>query len=164
MSQSPIHLSVAESLPLARPQDLFECLYKPSTKVDGCFDVHPGHGKFVIKNGIAQVKFRGILYDLKQIHLHRGSEHIIETDDRLDLELHFVHAPAGSPVASPLVVIGVLFKIDENIDRKSPVGKLFDQFFLSAKSGACTTIEPLKLFPKVNKTRTNRPGFITKGH
>ena len=150
MSQSPIYLQAADSLPLAKPSLLFECQYKPG-KVNGCFAGHPGHANFVVHGPGPVVRFRGASYELKKIHIHSKSEHIVEQDDPHDYEFHLVHAPLGSPVASPLVVIGILFKRAGKVEKSNKTIAAIGDLLNSAESQVCVTIDPLDLFSRNSK-------------
>jgi carbonic anhydrase len=147
MPQSPIRLETESALPLCKPDRLFECKYLPETSVQGCFDDKPGEGNFLIKGGSATIVFRGCEYELKKIHMHGGSEHMLDKDDPHDMELHFVHAPKGSPVASPLVAIGVLFRVSGkesmHLDLEATVKRMVE----SAQLKTCIELKPLTLFP-----------------
>lgn len=153
MSQSPIRLQAVDSktfevdaLPLLQPFRLFECLYKPGN-IKGCFEGECGHANFVIKGPGPHVRFRGVSYELKKIHIHSKSEHIVEQDDHHDFEVHLVHAPLGSPVASPLVVIGILFKVSGKVDKSSKLSATISEFVKSLESQICIEFDPLVLFP-----------------
>lgn len=157
MSQSPIRLlaidkkSLAiDSIPLAQPQRLFECKYKPGL-IKGCFEGEPGHANFVVQGNGPQVSFRGVSYELKKIHIHSNSEHIVEQDDPHDLEIHLVHAPLGSPVASPLVVVGILFKVVRKLEKSNMVSATIVEFIKSAASNVCVSIDPLNFFHRNSK-------------
>lgn len=154
MSQSPIRLQAidkssgaVDAIPLAQPQRLFECLYKPG-KIGGCFEGEPGHANFVVQNGKAHVRFRGVSYELKKIHIHGESEHIVGQDDPHDMEIHLVHAPVGSPVASPLVVIGILFSACDREPRSKYANAAFREFLKGAETKVCVELDPLDLFPR----------------
>lgn len=153
MSQSPIRLQAFDkkthaivSIPLVQPQRLFECQYKPG-KINGCFEGETGHAYFAVQGAGPLVRFRGVSYELKQIHIHSKSEHIVEQDDPHDLELHLVHAPLGSPIASPLVVVGILFKVVSEVEKSNKASTAIAELIKSAESHVCVTIDPLDLFP-----------------
>lgn len=148
MSQSPIRLQTSEAIPLAQPRRLFECLYKPGT-VSGCFEGETGHANFVVQKGSAQIRFRGAMYELKKIHIHNASEHIVNQDDQHDMELHLVHAPLGSPVASPLVVIGILFTGCGKDPKAKYASAALRDLIQGAESKACVELDPLNFFPRV---------------
>jgi len=157
MSQSPIRLQAIEkkthaidSIPLVQPQRLFECQYKPG-KISGCFEGETGHANFVVQDSGPLVRFRGVSYELKKIHIHRESEHIVEQDDPHDLELHLVHVPLGSPIASPLVVVGILFKVVGKVEKSNKASTAIAELIKSAESQVCVTIDPLDLFPRNTK-------------
>lgn len=150
MSQSPIRLESADALPLANPSQLFDCRYKPG-KIDGCFEGEPGHANFVVKGSGPCVRFRGTKYELKKIHIHSKSEHVVEQDDPHDYELHLVHAPLGSPVASPLVVIGILYRTAGKSEKANKTANVIGELLRSAESRVCVTIDPLDLFPRNSK-------------
>ena len=147
-SQSPIHIVPSQALLLAHPQVLFECRYNPETEVSGCFEGDAGEANFIVQSGSAVIAFRGDEYELKKIHVHSGSEHTIEHDNPHDMELHFVHAPKGSAVPSPLVAVGVFFFKADQSSPNSLAEKTAVQFVESMRSGQCTTIHPWALLPQ----------------
>lgn len=152
MSQSPIKMAsfnkkskALDALPLANPQDLFSVHYRPGVKAKGTFEGDEHHEDLLISSKRHYVTFRGDRYDLKKIHIHSESEHIVETDDPLDLEIHLVHAPAGSSVASPLVVIGILFRIagpNDKVTFSASLGSLLSNIHKKTYS-----LDPSDFFP-----------------
>ena len=147
MPQSPIRLETESALPLGQPDLLFECKYLPGTSVQGCFDDKPGEGNFIIKGGSAIITFRGCEYELKKIHVHEGSEHMVDKDDPHDMELHLVHAPKGSPVSSPLVAIGVLFRASSKESMHLDLAATVKRMVESTQSKTCIDLNPLTFFP-----------------
>lgn len=171
MSQSPIRMQsvvkksgVVDALPLAQPTRLFECLYKSSETVKGCFEGEEWHKDFVVQGKGPVVRFRGAEYELKKVHIHLGSEHIVEHEESHDMEIHFVHAPVGSSVASPLVVIGILFqKNAEPASRRSSLDKTFEKLLDGVKSQVCIEFKMLDLFPKLEGKADTRNWFHYEG-
>ena len=154
MSQSPIRLQAidpkslaVDAIPLIQPFRLFDCRYKRG-KINGCFEGELGHANFVVQGPGPCVRFREVSYELKKIHIHSKSEHIVEQDDPHDLELHLVHTPLGSPIASPLVVIGILFKVGGKVDKSNKTAAAMGELIKSAESKVCVSIDPLDLFPR----------------
>lgn len=154
MAQSPIQLQAADALPLAKPSLLFECQYKAGS-VNGCFEGERGHANFVVRGAGPVVRFRGVSYELKKIHIHSKSEHVIEQDDSHDFEFHLVHAPLGSPVTSPLVVIGILFRRAGKAEKANKAAKAIGELLKSAESQVCVMIDPLDLFPRNSKGKAD---------
>ena len=150
MSQSPIRMQSSNSLPLAEPLHLFECHYDPG-QISGCFEGESGHANFVVQGAGPLIRFRGADYELKKIHIHSESEHIIEQDDPHDLEVHLIHVPLGSPVAAPLVVIGILFTVAGKKTKSNKADLAFSEFIKSAEANVCVNLDPLDLFPRNSK-------------
>jgi len=157
MSQSPIRLQsidnktrAIDAIPLIQPHRLFECQYKLG-KVNGCFEGEPRHANFVVQGSGPIVRFRGVSYELKKIHIHSESEHVVERDDPCDFELHLVHAPLGSPIASPLVVVGILFTVSGQPGKPNKSALAISEMIKSAESHVCVALDPLDLFPRSAK-------------
>lgn len=147
MSQSPIHLKTSEALTLREPELLFKWLSPLTTRVRGEFEGEHGHGNFVVRGNGTQIEFRGEVYELKKIHIHSASEHIVDQDELHDLEIHFVHAPLRSKVMSPLVAIGVLFKIHCDAVRSKDFGQL-----RHADHGQKCSLVPANFLPRLSES------------
>lgn len=150
MSQSPIQIHSEEALVLKEPNRLLEVQYKEGAEYAGRFEGEPGHKNFVLNDGpevtLPLIRFRGTPYSLRKIHLHDKSEHNIDRDNPRDFEIHFIHAPQGSPVSSPLVVIGVLFELSGKQSRDClGVQKLCKCL---AEEGEIS-VNPLDFFPQL---------------
>ena len=168
MAQSPIRLNavvkktgVVDALPLLDPSQLFEVLYD-GTSYPGTFEGEKGHADFVLTGAGPHVVFRGTVYELKKIHLHKGSEHIVKEDDPEDLELHLVHAPLGSPVASPLVVVAILFTIESSAGNSASSPGI-RSLVKGIKSRKSTLINPLEFFPESEETVDTKNWFHYEG-
>ena len=99
--QSPIQLITADALQLAKPKDVL-CMDYINKICHGTFVVtEPRHGYFEIDapsstDTYPLVSFRRHTFELRRIHIHRKSEHVINAITQADCEVHFVHAQQGS--------------------------------------------------------------------
>lgn len=108
--QSPVLLLTGQALPLERPTDLFRIDYQSGMHHGVFIGVHPSHGNFQFdRPPYPTVSFRGDLYELRCIHIHRGSEHMIDTAGQRDYEVHLVHVRKGMTIADPKLAIGILY-------------------------------------------------------
>jgi carbonic anhydrase len=124
--QSPILINTDSALPLAKPTELMEILYRKGQKFTGWFDEGGGHHPIlkIDDHHRVSVRFRGVSWKLLQVHVHTESEHVVDQDVEHDFEVHFVHVPsaerasskkhaekakAAPAAAPPKLVIGILY-------------------------------------------------------
>lgn len=177
MSQSPIKLAAenprnfVDALPLAKPRKLLKVQYPEQGSFSGEFENSP-HGNLVLDPSSPRptIRFRGITYDLRMIHIHTGSEHVVEEDDPHDMEVHLVHAPQGSPVNSPLVVIGILFNRPDGKNsgvhaggQIYSIGKGWITSGKKSKEQGVSGLNPLAFFPLKNVKADTENWFHYEG-
>ena len=113
-SQSPIKLLTDDSLLLGRPTDLLSIDYPIGMSFPGDFEGdEAGHGKFVLTGPFPLIRFKGRTFKLVQVHIHHPSEHLVNSNQPSDFEIHFVHIPKSGTAADPKVVIGVLYRVED---------------------------------------------------
>lgn len=165
--QSPIAITTNDALQLAKPDDLFRIEYKDQ-KYHGVFvGVHPSHGNFQLdKPPYPVVRFRSDKYELRRIHIHFKSEHVIDTAGQRDYEVHLVHARQGMTLADPKLVIGILYHesakattgggleaFNELLREKAKTGPLLRPFKVGEVLHEAK-IKPLDFFPRLQDGKT----------
>jgi carbonic anhydrase len=161
--QSPIKIMTAAALELASPHKLFAIKYR-NRKHHGVFIGDPKHGNFKLDKPFPVVHFCGDVYELRRIHIHHKSEHLIDTDDNRDFEVHLVHALKGKSLDDAKLVIGILY----HESARGRAGKGLDIFnqilHARAQAGASLRvflptdpvpdgdINPLDFFPRAGNT------------
>lgn len=69
----------------------------------------------------------------------------------------------GSRVASPLVVIGVLFRRQE-LSKKSALERNVEKLIESAQNNVCIALDPLAFFPKLSVNKKESPDTVNWFH
>ncbi|RCS43955.1 hypothetical protein DTL42_18385 [Bremerella cremea] len=116
--QSPIRINTSETLLVCQPQRIFQVCYQQGVPCTGKFDMAgTGHGNLVLQPPYPKVKYQGDCFELRKVHIHLKSEHLIDSDDPKDYEVHLLHLPEGSTAGTdPKVVIGILYRHDPNVE------------------------------------------------
>lgn len=127
--QSPIQLVTKDALPLATPEDVLCIDYKEKDYHGTFIGVHPNHGNFeldqpVSPNTYPSVSFKGNAFELRRIHIHFKSEHVIDSTVQRDYEVHLVHSQTGLTLSDPKLVIGILY----HESATTPAGKGLERF------------------------------------
>lgn len=161
--QSPICINTSESLRLYAPKSLMEIGYDPKQNTTGVFkDSGTGHGNLIVDAPYPTVVFNGNVFCLRKVHVHLGSEHLLDSDQPKDYEVHLVHLPEGvdDPTAQK-VVIGILYEHDTNSESDSGLqwlndvlkqrlekGLLLNKFDTDDEPASHFEFNPLWFFPK----------------
>lgn len=102
-NQSPIQLKLNETQPCEDETLVFHYKKEQFTEKEFKNTIH-----FVPYNTESYVVFKGIHYQLTDIHFHMPSEHILE-ETQTDIEFHLVHTNANQEN----LVVGVLFNLTD---------------------------------------------------
>ncbi len=150
MGQSPIELYETDALTLACGTDLFEIDYPKDCKISGKFKTEKGHANFLVdppeKDHFPELTFRGTRYQLAKIHLHTHPEHVVGEGEQAKYEIHLIHVPKrGGAAPSPLVVIGILYTLDEKAPANPGVKCLCNKI----------KINPIDFFPLLEDGQTD---------
>ncbi len=145
--QSPIHLITKDAMRLAKPEDVLRIDYKDKDYHGTFIGVHPSHGNFELDKPASpdtypSVSFQGNVFELRRIHIHFKSEHVIDSTVQRDFEVHLVHAQKGMMLSDPKLVIGILY--DQS--AKTPAGKGLERFneLLRKRSSAGLSLRTFK--------------------
>ncbi|HAH48899.1 MAG TPA: hypothetical protein DCM07_29480 [Planctomycetaceae bacterium] len=151
--QSPIKLVTETALPLTSSENLLSIEYPLEQSYQGEFVGHiPAHGNFKLESSNPPlIQFRGRKFKLDFVHIHHCSEHLVDTDDPSDYEVHFLHTPVAGTLDDPKVVIGILYRISDTLPSKHGL----DEF-----SKGLLTRKNLKLMGKSTKSPSHQ---ITPG-
>lgn len=127
--QSPINIITNDAILLATPENVFRISYDDQDYHGRFIGVHPNHGNFELDKPACPdtyptVCFRGKLYELRRIHIHLKSEHVIDSKVQSDYEVHLLHAQQGMTLADPKLAIGILYSESAN----TPAGKGLERF------------------------------------
>jgi carbonic anhydrase len=112
--QSPILLITKDAMPLARPADVLCIDYEDKDYHGKFIGTHPTHGNFELDKPSCQdtypsVLFQGEAFELRRIHIHLKSEHVIDSTVQRDYEVHLLHARQGMTLSDPKLAIGILY-------------------------------------------------------
>jgi carbonic anhydrase len=164
--QSPIKLVTKDAMPLAKPDDVLRIEYKDKDYHGTFIGIHPSHGNFELDQPVKpdtypSVLFQGNVFELRRIHIHFKSEHVIDSIVQRDYEVHLVHARQGMTLSDPKVVIGILY----HESATTPAGKGLERFndllrkraaaglslraFKATDSIPDGDINPLEFFPRL---------------
>lgn len=163
MTQSPIKLESNSALPLFTPEKLLSIDYPLNQSYQGTFiGSDPTHGNFELSGSFPYIKFRGRQYKLIRVHIHKLSEHLIDTDEQSDYEVHFVHQPDNGTLDDPKVVIGILYSESATIDSQSGLEEFSKglpsrtdlKAMKQSDQGASHSIIPSKFFPLLPDGKT----------
>jgi hypothetical protein len=123
VGQSPIKLVTDTSLRLSCPLDLLTIDYPPGVSFPGTFKGDAAHGNFELTGPpFPLIRFRKRAstgnnwrtFKLVKVHIHKPSEHLVDSDEPAHFEVHFLHVPELGTLDDPKVVIGVLFDVQES--------------------------------------------------
>jgi len=152
--QSPIKFVKDSALALSEPTKLLKINYPPNVTYQCSWDSScPGHGNFVVADG-PSIEFRGVEFKLALVHIHSMAEHLIDTDEPLPFEVHFVHLPVGGTKADRKVVVGIIY--DETTSKslggfadfaKSIPNRATAKSMIANQLTTTHPITPTKMFP-----------------
>jgi carbonic anhydrase len=160
--QSPIRISTPCAMELARPDLLFRIGYEDREYHGVFIGAHPSHGNFKLDTPpYPEARFRDQVFELRRVHIHYQSEHLIDTEVPRDFEVHFVHAMYGKELDGPKLVVGILYH--EGAGNRAGKGlEEFNEILKGrAKAGASLRkfgandpvrdgrINPLNFFPRI---------------
>ncbi len=163
--QSPIKLVTKGAMPLARPEDVLRIAYENKDYHGTFIGVHPSHGNFELDaptcpNTYPSVLFQGNVFELRRIHIHFKSEHLIDSDVQSDYEVHFLHARQGMMLSDPKLVIGILY----SQSATTPAGKGLERFndLLRQRANAGSSLRTFKIADSVPDGDINPLDFFPR--
>lgn len=163
--QSPIKIITNNSMQLAKPIDVLRIDYKDQDYHGKFIGIHPSHGNFELDKPASPetypaVLFQGKMFELRRIHIHFQSEHVIDSDVKCDYEVHFVHACLGMTLADPKLVIGILYREG----AATPAGKGLERFnvLLRQRANAGSSLRAFNSTDKVPDGKINPLEFFPR--
>ena len=177
--QSPIKIETKDTILIAKPTDFFRIEYKDQDYRGTLVGVSPIHGNFELDKPTAAkpaptVCFRGKTFELRRIHIHYKSEHLIDSDKQSDYEIHLVHSCVGMSLSDPKLVIGILYREDATCNSGGGLERFNEILSLRKDAGASlkhfkTTekkvvelFNPLAFFPRIGSSK--KPDLVNWFH
>jgi len=181
--QSPIKIETKDTIAIAKPTDLFRIEYKDQDYRGTLEGGSSTHRNFKLDKPTAAkpaptVYFQGKTFELQMIHIHGKSEHLIDSDNQSDYELHLVHLervePTEKQLTVPKLVIGILFREDATGNSGGGLERFNEMLSARKNTGASLKhikssekkvvelFNPLAFFPRLGKSK--KPDLVNWFH
>ena len=163
--QSPIQIVTSNAITISKPEELFRIEYEDRVYHGVFAPAPPGHGNFELDTApypkvFFKSKSDAYVYELRRIHIHLKSEHLIDSMVQRDYEVHLLHVRQGMTLTDPKLVIGILYHESFEI----PSGRGLERFnkLLKSRSKAGSSLRDFKANDAVPDGNINPRDFFPR--